>query len=344
MKFYEMLGSPKGFDVFYKFIMKWEKDQSWRKGYSVMVEFLELVLCVYPSWGKCARRSFLPTFALTRSQQIAFLISRLDALPPLHQVNGDDLRHRYRYGNLTEDSLQLFYIRLVDELLATAWSDFVNRAEGQSIQAELPVETPPDNRRLSAEPVVASSASASSASAVAGVAIAPGSYQDKPGAGSVSRENAEFLLRRRTEEQLQGIAAVRQQPSAAAIAAVRNLPVAQIAPSAAAIAAVRSLPVAQIGPSASAIAAVRNLPVAPIGQPTARIAHHRRSPALDATRRPDPSAAPVNGQQSEVQDVFRKRGKCVPASVAAAPSNAAAARKLIAHIQVQPRNARINIS
>lgn len=337
MQFHEMLGSPKGFDVFYKFVMKWEKDQSWRKGYSVMVEFLELARFVYPSWGKCARRSFLPTFALTRSQQIAFLISRLDALPSRYENNGADLQWEYQHGNLDQKRLDLFYVRLSDQLQATAWNDFVNSAEGQSIQAELPVSTPAQDRRSSV-----GSVAASPASAVPGVAVAPGSIRDKPGAESVSRENAEFLLRRRTEEQLQGIAAVRQQPSAAAIDAVRSLPVAQIGPSPSAVAAVRSLPVAQIRPSASAIAAVRNLPVAPIGQPAARIVHHRRSPARDLTRRPDPSAAPVNGQQSEVQDVFRKQGKCIPASVAAVPSNVAAARKLIAHIQVQPRNANKN--
>jgi hypothetical protein len=307
-----VLESPQAFDVFYKFVLKWEKNQ--RERYSSMVEFLELVHFLYPSIGRCARPSFMP-FYFWRSQKIAFAISKYDSTKLSEVIY--DRRKELKDGCQSE--FHILYIKTLEVVRTEVWPKFVSSDEGRSIQAELPVSTPAKDRRSSAAPVAASPASA-----VPGVAIAPGNVKDKPVAISLTPQEAEVHLRLRTEEQLQGIAAVRQQPSAAAIDAVR------------------SLAVAQIRPSASAIAAVRNLPVAPIGQPAAPIVHHRRSPALDLTRRPDPSAARVNGQQSEVQDVFRKQGKCIPASVAAAPPNVAAARKLIAHIQVQPRNANKN--
>ena len=186
----EVLDSPRTFDVFYKFVLNWEKGgQSWKQGYGHAVEFMEMLRYLYPTLGRCVR-NFFPTFAFTRQQKMVAAASKHRLLPctaiPCPMESLEDLNWAY-----------LAYAYALQGLRSEVWNEFASSAQGQSMKAELYVIPPAPAVN---KPAASAAAFSLVASPAAKVAIAPRAFIDKPVAIVVTPEDSETLLRMRTAE------------------------------------------------------------------------------------------------------------------------------------------------
>jgi len=333
----EVLGSQNAFGKFYAYC------QTRGDGAKRKVEFLQMVRVLNPGLGIHAR-DFFPPFLRTTQERAAHLYSvmhksdfSIQTLSTIHGIAG--------LGQLGEHSFDLAYIEILAELSRTCWEVFVRTSEGESIGASFygtvaerdarertfnqarqdnadafaRLKTDPDPGTPSRRKIEAEAVRQAVSKELEGLNLSP--------------EMAELMLRQRTDEGLKAMSERRQAP-------IAREPISPLAPQAVRPQLYRP---SSRSPVPMPLPAPAVAPVAPVVLPAAvpvRGVHHRRahivfpgnlqSPAAAASAS---SAAAAQGR-AKTADALRRQGKCVPASLSAAPVSAAAARKRPIHFRI----------
>ncbi|HTZ89996.1 MAG TPA: hypothetical protein VMA71_06640 [Alloacidobacterium sp.] len=136
MKFKEMLGSPKEFDVFYAHYVNLKKKDPGTFAYTIEeIEFLQLVRVVYPAIGAHAR-NFFPGWTINNWLRLRFIYSRLGECRLSQTIRGY-VNKCYQKG-LDKFSFDLPYATIYARMEDIEWDLFTNTEEGQSMHAERP--------------------------------------------------------------------------------------------------------------------------------------------------------------------------------------------------------------
>ena len=329
----EVLGSQNAFGKFYAYC-RTKGDAATRR-----LEFLQMVRVLNPKLGRHAR-DFFPACLRTDDERATHLYSAVD----FRDLSGETLKTIQYTASLAQLGVHSFDIAYIEKLRITInydWESFVNTSEGESIGASRYGSVAErDQHRAIRETAERDHKAASGAVRVYPDPGTPSRRKIEAEAvrQAVSKEleglnldpfMAELMLRQRTDQRLKELAESRQPR----IDKDQDPPLGPkpplFRPSSR---SVLPMPIAAPAPAI----------VLPAAMP-AHGGHHRRAQVVFATPHQIPvaaasassasSAASAQGR-AEIADALRRQGKCVPASLSAAPLSAAAARKRPIHFRI----------